>query len=291
MTEAPPEHPPSEQGAPEYAPLADDASEAEVLARALAVLKHARVGGADQIPADDWAPPAMAAPRQEAPRRAAPSHQPATRRGPDRRTPPTPDAGSHDPAPLPTGGLRRRAPIGRRASGGRAADGRAAADDGRVARGRPQVAVVEMQTETPQLAVVVALPVGAAPEVGSLYAGEVGALRDKMLGALDVPGGLAVIGLRRVRDPRAFERAANAQRAFLGEWLGEHPVGGMLVLGELPVGVVFGQNARLPQVRGQLQDALGVPAIATWDAAYLIEQPRDKRAAWTDMQALLARLC
>jgi DNA polymerase len=136
---------------------------------------------------------------------------------------------------------------------------------------------------------------GAAEDgTGLPFQGETGALLDKMLAAMGLQRDqvwLTTLVLCRLpasgRPPR---EALAACGTYLRAQLEAVRPAVVLALGETAAQFIMKSDTSLEQLRGGWHEALGVPALATHGLDDLIAHPEHKRAAWQDLQAVMAKL-
>jgi DNA polymerase len=146
------------------------------------------------------------------------------------------------------------------------------------------------------------LVVGEAPsatdlETGRPFTGPAGALLDRMLGAIGLGrqscGITLVAPLRPAPGPPRPEDI-EADLALTRAHLRLLAPRAILLLGATATRVLTGATAPISAVRGRpLEVAAGeraVPAVATFNPAYLLRRPEDKALAWADLLAFRALL-
>ena len=145
--------------------------------------------------------------------------------------------------------------------------------------------------------------VGEAPTAediaaGRLHAGRAGLLLDRMLAAIGrsrtdtylvaahywpLPGG---------RAPEPAEAAATAP--LIRRHVALARPRAVLALGAAATAALTGADTGLARLRGRWQsldlDGAAVPLLPSFSPAYLLAHPAHKALAWTDLQALAARL-
>jgi DNA polymerase len=134
--------------------------------------------------------------------------------------------------------------------------------------------------------------------IGRPFTGPAGRLLDRMLAAIGVDRTSCYIALlcprRPVPGPPTPEDIAQdiaLTRAHVRLAAPRH----LLLLGANPVQALSGETAPITRIRGSWLsvdaggDAL-VPALATFNPAYLLRRPEEKARAWTDLLALKHRL-
>lgn len=144
--------------------------------------------------------------------------------------------------------------------------------------------------------------IGEAPSAEDLrtgrpFTGPAGQLLDRMLAAIGRDRGSAYIALlcprRRVPGPPPAEAiAADLPLAHAHIRLVAPRV--ILLLGQIPTRALAGEGARISEIRGRpltVDAGAGpVPALASFNPAYLLRSPEAKALAWADLLALNAML-
>jgi len=144
--------------------------------------------------------------------------------------------------------------------------------------------------------------IGEAPgyeedKTGLPFVGRAGKLLDKMLGAVELDRTSAyIINVLPWRPPdnRNPDLTEVAKCIpFLRRHIELHAPEVMVLLGGSPLRHVLGKTEGILQSRGKwLQYHAGgrmVPVMPTLHPAYLLRNPAEKKAAWTDLQAVMAR--
>ncbi len=305
--------------APALAAAADTSSldVTTVLREATAALRWAAWTGADSV-AWERAPVPARAPRQATPAAPQPTERPALRERrparPKRDTVPTAQApGATDlpsQAQAPSAhGARARPPAtsGPAPSAPGAADQRArlAALHARVGpcqrcelhRARRSV-VHGVGDPDARLLVVGAGPYDDEDGAGTPFAGEDGALLDRMLAAMGLRReevfltGLVrcrVPGTRGATHPAVPSAALSSCTPFLRTELQIVQPEAVLLLGDDPAQFLL-RSAGVAVSRGRWHALLNIPTRATWGLSTMRLQTSRKREAWEDLQAVMAKL-
>jgi uracil-DNA glycosylase family 4 len=63
----------------------------------------------------------------------------------------------------------------------------------------------------------------------------------------------------------------------------------IIALGKFAAQTLLRTNTPITRLRGQWREYVGVPLMPTFHPAYLLRSPAEKKAAWTDLQAVMAR--
>lgn len=103
------------------------------------------------------------------------------------------------------------------------------------------------------------------------FAGEAGALFDKMLAAIQLQRHQSVY-LTHFVHPALLQR----QLALIQPKL-------MVVMGEVVAQQLFDATATLAQLRGQLRYWADCPCVVSFAPEHLLQQPQDKAKAWADL--------
>lgn len=147
------------------------------------------------------------------------------------------------------------------------------------------------------LVVVGEAPSAADLETGRPFSGPAGQLLDRMLAAIGRDRGSAYLTLLCPRLPHPGpppDDAIAADLALTLEHLRLVAPRAVLVLGAIPARSLLGRSEPIAALRGTWCELdLGdvrVPALPTFNPAYLLRRPDAKRAAWADLLALKARL-
>ena len=142
------------------------------------------------------------------------------------------------------------------------------------------------------------LLVGAGPladedGAGTPFAGEDGALLDRMLAAMGLDRdrvfltGLVRCHLHDGADPSAT--ALQRCTPFLRTEIDTVRPEAIVLLGEAASRFLLKQPG-VAAARGRWHTLLGTPTLATWGLPILRQQPRRKREVWQDLQAVMTRL-
>jgi DNA polymerase len=143
---------------------------------------------------------------------------------------------------------------------------------------------------------------GEAPSVEDLrsgrpFSGPAGIFLDRMLAAIGLDRSRTYISLlcprRRVAGPPPPDAIA-ADLALTRAHIRLAAPRLILLLGANPVQALTGNDAAISRVRGNWLDvetgAGPIPALATFNPAYLLRRPEEKAKAWADLLALRRRL-
>lgn len=133
---------------------------------------------------------------------------------------------------------------------------------------------------------------------GRLHAGAAGLLLDRMLAAIGRGRGDTYLAaahywpLPAGRPPEPAETAATAP--LIRRHVALARPRAVLALGAAATAALTGAEAGLGRLRGRWQalelDGAEVPLLPSFSPAYLLAHPAHKAMAWTDLQALAARL-
>ncbi|HUM10349.1 MAG TPA: uracil-DNA glycosylase [Myxococcaceae bacterium] len=63
----------------------------------------------------------------------------------------------------------------------------------------------------------------------------------------------------------------------------------IVALGKFAAQTLLRTNTPITRLRGQWRQYVGIPLMPTFHPAYLLRNPAEKKAAWTDLQAVMAR--
>jgi uracil-DNA glycosylase len=63
----------------------------------------------------------------------------------------------------------------------------------------------------------------------------------------------------------------------------------IITLGKFAAQTLLRTDTPITRLRGQWREYVGVPLMPTFHPAYLLRNPAEKKAAWTDLQAVMAR--
>ena len=114
--------------------------------------------------------------------------------------------------------------------------------------------------------------------------GEAGVLLDNMLRALHLRQQPQVfICLLAPLAAEATGAAPETQSQALAQAIAEVQPAVLLVMGRAAARSVLGRSEPLGQLRSQSHRIAGVPAVVTYDAAYLLRAPSAKANAWDDL--------
>ncbi len=142
--------------------------------------------------------------------------------------------------------------------------------------------------------------VGEAPgreedREGRPFVGRAGQLLDRMFAAIGLSrrdGGLYLTNVLPWRPPQNREPTTE-EIAMLQPFLARHVALAdpdcLVVMGNISAQALLGRRGIL-KLRGQWSEAEGRPALPMVHPAYLLRNPAAKREAWSDLQALQARL-
>lgn len=134
---------------------------------------------------------------------------------------------------------------------------------------------------------------------GRPFVGRAGRLLDRMLAAIglgrdspDIDRAVYITNILPWRPPE--NRRPTAQEcAMLAPFAARHVELAapevLVLMGNTPLQTLLGESGIL-RLRGQWREALGLPALPMTHPAYLLRTPAAKRAAWSDLLALAARL-
>ncbi len=139
---------------------------------------------------------------------------------------------------------------------------------------------------------------GEAPSAEDLatgrpFSGPAGRFLDRMLASIGVDRGNCYIGLlcprrRLAGTPSPEDIAADLPLALAHIRLAKPRH--LLLLGAKPVQALSGNSTPISRIRGQWLAVDGIPALATFNPAYLLRRPEEKAHAWADLLALGQRL-
>ncbi len=129
---------------------------------------------------------------------------------------------------------------------------------------------------------------------GLPFAGQAGALLERMLAAIDLERDAQVYMTNVLpwRPPQGRDPTA-AEIAMLTPFLERHVALAepevLVLMGNVACQAVRGKRG-LSRLRGKWEQAWGKPVVPMYHPADLLRQPRQKRLAWADLLALRARL-
>ena len=146
--------------------------------------------------------------------------------------------------------------------------------------------------------------VGEAPgreedRVGKPFVGAAGQLLDAMFSAIglsrespDFESALYITNIlpwrpQENRDPSPEEMAM--MMPFVERHIALAKPEVLVVMGNIPAGALLGRRG-ITKLRGNWTETQGLPCLPMFHPAYLLRQPLQKRAAWSDLQALRAKL-
>jgi len=90
------------------------------------------------------------------------------------------------------------------------------------------------------------------------------------------------------RNPEPDE--ITACQPFLEGQLGAIGPEVIVALGKFAAQTLLRTDTPITRLRGQWREYLGVPLMPTFHPAYLLRNPAEKKAAWTDLQAVMGKL-
>ena len=128
---------------------------------------------------------------------------------------------------------------------------------------------------------------------GRVFSGPAGALLDRMLAAIALSRESAyLINVALTRNPagRPDEADIAAGLPFARRHIQLVKPRAVLLMGGIPANALGRDPAPISRLRGTWLDLDGVPALATFNPAYLLRRPQDKRLAWADLLAFKANL-
>lgn len=64
----------------------------------------------------------------------------------------------------------------------------------------------------------------------------------------------------------------------------------IVAMGELPTRILTGQSEEFSRIRGRWSKYQGIDVMPTFDPAYLLQHPHEKREAWNDLKEVLRRM-
>ena len=64
----------------------------------------------------------------------------------------------------------------------------------------------------------------------------------------------------------------------------------IVALGKFAAQTLLRTDTPITRLRGQWRQYVGVPLMPTFHPAYLLRNPAEKKAAWTDLQAVMGKL-
>jgi len=129
---------------------------------------------------------------------------------------------------------------------------------------------------------------------GRPFVGKAGQLLNDMIRAM----GLAreevyITNIVKCRPPNNREPTPEEMRAcrpFLEKQLTFIRPKVICTLGRIAIQGLLFQSTPISQLRGRWLEYLGVPVMPTFHPAYLLRNPEQKKAAWKDLQAIMAKL-
>ena len=89
------------------------------------------------------------------------------------------------------------------------------------------------------------------------------------------------------RNPEPDEIAAC--QPFLEAQLGAIRPSVIVTLGKFAAQTLLRTDTPITRLRGQWREYVGIPLMPTFHPAYLLRNPAEKKSAWTDLQAVMAR--
>lgn len=144
--------------------------------------------------------------------------------------------------------------------------------------------------------------VGEGPAVedfgtGAVFSGEAGRLLDRMLAAIGLDrrsSYLTNLLLTRPRGGKPGEEDIAAALPILRRHVALVRPRALLLMGGVPAQALLGTDTGIGKLRGRwvdlTVDGVTVPALPTFNPAYLLRRPIDKRLAWADLVAFKSRL-
>ncbi|HZW88234.1 MAG TPA: uracil-DNA glycosylase, partial [Myxococcaceae bacterium] len=63
----------------------------------------------------------------------------------------------------------------------------------------------------------------------------------------------------------------------------------IIALGKFAAQTLLRTDTPITRLRGQWREYVGIPLMPTFHPAYLLRNPAEKKPAWTDLQAVMAR--
>ena len=146
--------------------------------------------------------------------------------------------------------------------------------------------------------------VGEAPgreedRVGKPFVGAAGQLLDAMFRAIglsrespDLESALYITNILPWRPPQNRDPSAD-EMAMMMPFVERHIALAkpevLVVMGNIPAGALLGRRG-ITKLRGNWTETKGLPCLPMFHPAYLLRQPMQKRAAWSDLQDLHAKL-
>ena len=146
--------------------------------------------------------------------------------------------------------------------------------------------------------------VGEAPgreedRVGKPFVGAAGQLLDAMFSAIglsrespDFESALYITNILPWRPPQNRDPSPE-EMAMMMPFVERHIALAkpevLVVMGNIPAGALLGRRG-ITKLRGNWTETQGLPCLPMFHPAYLLRQPLQKRAAWSDLQALRAKL-
>jgi DNA polymerase len=146
------------------------------------------------------------------------------------------------------------------------------------------------------------LILGEAPSAEDLrsgrpFSGPAGQFLDRMLAAIGIDRTSSYIALLCPRKPTAGAPSPDeiaADRALTRAHIRLLAPRHILLLGANPVAALTGETTPISRIRGTWLEvdagAGAIPALATFNPAYLLRRPEEKARAWADLLALKHRL-
>jgi len=148
--------------------------------------------------------------------------------------------------------------------------------------------------ERPLLALVGEGPGANEDKQGVPFIGKAGGLLDKMLAAMLLKReNLYICNAVQCRPPENRKPESDEIKACSEFLIGQlrvvrpHVV---LALGGTAIAALCKQTRPMKELRGRWFEWEGIPVRATYHPAYLLREPSMKKAAWEDLQAVIARL-
>ena len=148
---------------------------------------------------------------------------------------------------------------------------------------------------SPRLMIVGDVPSEEEDSSAQMYRGAAGELLEKMLQAMKLSTDeVFYTPAVKCRPPENRQpHVAESKTCFkhLQQQIAEHKPECILAFGNLAALGVLNQKLKVTEARGQwFNTADNIPVMVTYHPAYLLRKPDEKKAAWGDLQQVMAKL-
>ena len=148
---------------------------------------------------------------------------------------------------------------------------------------------------SPRLMIVGDVPSEEEDSSAQMYRGAAGELLEKMLQAMKLSTDeVFYTPAVKCRPPENRQpHVAESKTCFkhLQQQIAEQKPECILAFGNLAALGVLNQKLKVTEARGQwFNTADNIPVMVTYHPAYLLRKPEEKKAAWTDLQQVMAKL-